>query len=785
MTLLAAAIAWLASAFAITAGTQPVVAAPAAVVIAALLPSRGLLRRTLHAAVALFIVIIAAAWNSPPSKPLPSDNAGRDIGQTARVLARADAYGDVYPASVSVTVTVLAREVDGDWQPGSGRLGLVLPASAKVTEGDELELFGRIDPPGGYTAPAGYADWLETKGVVASMVFPHTRLVASATDSGFRGTWRLVRGRIEDGLREALPADESAFAATLLFGNHHSLPAPFRRELSRTGLSHVVVVSAFNLMLIYGTVLSVLAPFVGRRRAAVLALLLATSYGGLSGFSPSVMRGVVITGLLCLAVLSGRPYSRIHLLVLAAAAVSAGSPRTLGDAGFQLTFGAAAGITLLEPNIRAGFLRVLSGTEESELHSVADSFISALAVSLAVSLSTLPVTLSAFGTINPYAPIVNALFNPFTPLLTCLALLTGLIEWMSAGPSSVIAAPLSLLIDAAQQMIHFFARLPGSAIAVTVRPLPFAVLWYGSLLAAPGAISRVRRSIAKRGAVRGLSRAGPGVRRRSQSGVVPLVLGVIAATVLGAAPAAARSVRAASDAPSGTSIQWLDLRGRTGMLIWGRNGATVLLIDENAPQAVARALEAIGAGKSVSLVAMLTRRSDDTDAGFAAMAAAVHANAVLVPAPDTVPADEHQSLVGAGTARGKVLSVMGKAIIDLGNDDRLELFADSRGGLSARVGIAGRSIVVASGPGSFLVLDRWQANAPTDVVALLSSPTESTRELISELHPAIVLIASRAPNDLELAATESSGARVVSMSAVSDLRLFVKRSRLAVSYHDR
>lgn len=783
MTLLAAAIAWLAAATAVALGVQPLVAAPAAIAAALLLPARGSVRRLTHVVGALLVVLVAAAHLSPARTPLPSDSIGRHLGETTRLLARADADGDAYPASVAVSVQVLARDLDGDWQPAGGHLGLVLPATATVREGDEIELFGRLDPPGGYTAPPGYADWLERRGVVASMAFPRLRPISAAGGGGLQDTLKRFRARLEQGLQAALPANEAAFASTLLFGNRHTLSPEFRRELSRTGLSHLVVVSAFNLMLLYGTVLALLAPFAGRRRAALIALALAVAYGSLSGQTPSVLRGELLTALLCLATLSGRPYSRPALLVLAAAAVTLGAPGVLADAGFQLTFGAAAGIALIAPVVRPALIRLRFGSAEAEPSPVVESLLSALAVSLAATLATLPVAIAAFGAVNPYGPLANSLLNPFIPLLTGLTLMAGLLGSLATAAAFPVAAPLLVLLTAAQHLIHLFAGLPGAAIPVQATGIPIALLWYGAIAASPEAVRLLRRLAPGRFSPRGTSSGA--TRRRWYATRRPLAPTLLLILLIGAVPAAAKAARSAATAPRGPAMRWLDLAGRSALVVQGRNGATVLLTDESAPAVVARALEVDGSSGAPDAVVLLGSVSDEAPSVVAkAIATAVHAGTALAPTARSGPPGETGSQSGMAGGQRSAVAVAGKAVLDLGGNDVLDLFNDGEGGLVARIVIGSRSVIVAGNPAMADILDRWQSPGRADVVALLSRPGARTRDALAALRPAVVLLPGHAPDDLELAAASVAGGRVLPLAGISGLHLALKGSRLELSYQD-
>src|SRR3954451_18290983 len=83
------------------------------------------------------------------------------------------------------------------------------------------------------------------------------------------------------------------------------------------------------------------------RCAALLALI--AVYVPLAGAGPSLQRAGVMGAAGVVALASSRPASRSYALLLAAAATLVVNPRAAGDAGWQLSFAAVAGIVWLGP----------------------------------------------------------------------------------------------------------------------------------------------------------------------------------------------------------------------------------------------------------------------------------------------------------------------------------------------------------------------------------------------------------------------------------------------------
>src|SRR2546423_299968 len=84
--------------------------------------------------------------------------------------------------------------------------------------------------------------------VVVAISFPSVRLVHRPAPDALTGAWRDLRAAVDRGLRSTLPTTEALFGSTLLFGGRHALPAALARDLEDSGLAHMAIVSAFNLV---------------------------------------------------------------------------------------------------------------------------------------------------------------------------------------------------------------------------------------------------------------------------------------------------------------------------------------------------------------------------------------------------------------------------------------------------------------------------------------------------------------------------------------------------------
>lgn len=164
-----------------------------------------------------------------------------------------------------------------------------------------------------------------------------------------RSLWPLKQ-RLTATLRGALPGEEGALLAALCLGDRSGLTEERLDTFSRSGISHVLVVSGLHLSLVAGAVL-VLLRFCGRRGAALLTVPVVVLFMLFIGGTPSVVRA----GVMCLVWLVGRICRQradaLNSVGLAGLCLLIYDPYMLFSAGFQLSFVATVGVVTLTPRL--------------------------------------------------------------------------------------------------------------------------------------------------------------------------------------------------------------------------------------------------------------------------------------------------------------------------------------------------------------------------------------------------------------------------------------------------
>jgi ComEC/Rec2-related protein len=207
----------------------------------------------------------------------------------------------------------------------------------------------------------------------------------------------------------------------------------------------------------------------GPRLAALPVLLGIAGYTLLTGAHPAAVRAGLMVGLATLAARTGRLADPFTSVLVAAMSMAAVEPRILLDVSLQLSLSAVLGIVLLWPRL------------QPRLKGLPRLIAEPAGLTLAVTLATLPVTLSVFQVVSLVSPVAHIVAVPLLPLVLVSAALLALVS--AIQPVAVVVAwvawvPSTLLV----WVIQLFGNLPGAALSTGRLPPLAAGCLAGTLL---------------------------------------------------------------------------------------------------------------------------------------------------------------------------------------------------------------------------------------------------------------------------------------------------------------
>ena len=146
----------------------------------------------------------------------------------------------------------------------------------------------------------------------------------------------------------------AAIVTAVLIGDRAGLDRDVTERLQAGGVYHIIAISGGNIAVLTAALLLVLRiAGAGGRLAALLAILCLLAYAHVVAPEASVTRAVFAAVVFLAARAVDHRTDALNMLALAAGCLVAADPRSIVDPGFQLTFGATAGLLVGVPRLMA------------------------------------------------------------------------------------------------------------------------------------------------------------------------------------------------------------------------------------------------------------------------------------------------------------------------------------------------------------------------------------------------------------------------------------------------
>ncbi len=431
------------------------------------------------------LLMLGGMWRYEEARPPTEPGGIAAFNDATAVRFRALVSDEPDERGQSARIRLSAREVwvnDG-WEETSGGVLLRSGPLPRYRYGDLLEVEGKLETPP-VLEDFNYRDYLARQGIGSLVDYPRVSLLESGQGNPLLEVVDGMRRRLSDALAASLPDPEASLGQGILLGSRSALGPSLTADLNSTSLSHLIAISGYNVTVVAGLVIGSLAWLLGRRQAALAALLAIAAYTILTGASPSVVRAAIMGGLFLIATLVGRPGSALTAIVLAAALMTAHQPLVVHDVSFQLSFAATVGIVYLSPAIQVRIRQALSpliGPPEALQRGIVSMTVENLAVTLAAIAATLPMIALNFQRVSLVAPLANLLVLPAFPLMLLLSGLDAAAGavWVPLGDIAAWAAwpLLAYLVAVASRL----ADLPLASLEVPGFGMGHAVLLYAAI----------------------------------------------------------------------------------------------------------------------------------------------------------------------------------------------------------------------------------------------------------------------------------------------------------------
>ena len=290
-------------------------------------------------------------------------------------------------------------------------------------------------------------------------------------------TWReypaILRQRILKILEGILPTDTAVFAKALLLGDTSDLDYETKTDFTVSGIRHIVAVSGLHVSILFTLVH--FFSFHRRFLSALLAFPTLFLFAAVTGFTPSVSRACIMSGLTMLSLLINREYDGAASLSFAGLMLLLVNPLVIASVSYQLSFASVAGIFLFSSRIRC-WMASLFDLKRMGLAArwLIRGMILSVSITLGATVATVPLCAWYFGTVSLASVVTNLLVlwvvsGVFYGLIA-LCLLSGI--WHTG------AAVLGKILSAVIRYILFTAKIVADfPLSAVYTRSPYIVAW--------------------------------------------------------------------------------------------------------------------------------------------------------------------------------------------------------------------------------------------------------------------------------------------------------------------
>jgi len=377
--------------------------------------------------------------------------------------------------STSYRISIENILQERQWQKISGKILVYAPRYPEFEYGDRVAFTCELKK----EEDAKKRGWYASRGASAvCSVREAFELVDKNAGDPMLGILLHGRANILKTLQLKLPEPQSGLLAGLLVGERAGLSDDLSESLRRTGTTHIIAISGFNIAMITSILFAVLAYFIRRKGAFWVTIGFLIAFVFFVGAGASVVRAAIMGGIVLVARYMGRTGNGFRLLVLAAAIMLAVNPWLLVfDLGFVLSFAATVGLLIFAHPL-SDLLTFIP--KDFRLRET-------LSETLAATFATLPFTVSTFGIISFIAPLANLLVLILVPVATWIGVF--FILFSKVPLLGVFFGWISwVFLTAIIGFIEFFGSLNFAAVEVGGIPFIFSAIMFVAVVAAGFAV---------------------------------------------------------------------------------------------------------------------------------------------------------------------------------------------------------------------------------------------------------------------------------------------------------
>ncbi len=288
--------------------------------------------------------------------------------------------------------------------------------------------------------------------IVGLVEYPQIQLIAKNKGNLFLKQLYSLKNKIIAVFQNYLKINQAALLSGLILGETSEFEKSFQVKMNKTGTSHIVALSGYNISIFSILVFNFLRYFLQRYLAVFLTLILIFSFVLMTGAEASVVRAAIM-GLILFIFENfyGRNIELKNVLIFTALIMVLFNPFILNfDIGFQLSFLALIGVTFLKDSL----IEILNIKNRESFLNYKENFITTVSAQLMV----LPILLNNFHYFSFFSFLPNILILTFVPLAMLFGFFLFVFNFIFPFISLILSWFLYLILGFKILVIEIFSH---------------------------------------------------------------------------------------------------------------------------------------------------------------------------------------------------------------------------------------------------------------------------------------------------------------------------------------
>lgn len=319
-----------------------------------------------------------------------------------------------------------------------------------------------------------YARYLLGQGITFVCSFPHIGIEGNEGKNILLSSLFELKGVLFTQLYRTISEPQASLLAALILGVRGGLEPSLKIAFERTGTSHIVAISGYNITLLASFLLSMFPWLhISRKRGFLLALCIIFIYVLITGASASARRAGIMGALVLLSRQMGRLRVAVNILLVSIVILLFISPKMLiSDIGFQLSALSTLGLISFSPILQKYLKAIPSFLALREN----------IATTIAATLFTLPVVIYHFQQFSIVSILANILILPVIPLVMFSSMIALFVGFFSLQVASLMMGVPWIALTYIIAIVEFLSDFSFSLVEVHGRvSLLFVGIYFGLL----------------------------------------------------------------------------------------------------------------------------------------------------------------------------------------------------------------------------------------------------------------------------------------------------------------